>query len=138
MFFIFNHDGLYVTLALYVIGCVFTITITIANTIFQLACSDSCACASALLRVRPATKTELQSQLSSRPKPSFVLVERFCCPLIGRASFSYSWFSGTCESQRSGRALFSSFAPFALTNWMAFFQLALEQLVYVLIGQKLL
>lgn len=27
---------------------------------------------------------------------------------------------------------------FGLTNWMAFFQLALEQLVYVLIGQKLL
>jgi len=52
-----------------------------------------------------------------------------------KADFELVWpvGFGTCEL-----ALSFGLPIAGLTNWMAFFQLALEQLVYVLIGQKLL
>lgn len=115
---------------------------------------DCCACASASLRVCHTTDCAATAQLGQFGQLS-------SRAWSGLSAFGARWLvSGTPPAeaefeagfghmwvglQRVSRSLSLSLVIsvfvcvfFGLTNWMAFFQLALEQLVYVLIGQKLL
>lgn len=117
---------------------------------------DCCACASASLRVCHTTDCAATAQLGQ-------FVQLSSRAWSGLSAFGARWLvSGTppAEAETESEAGFGHMwvglqrvslshslwwslcvclcVFFGLTNWMAFFQLALEQLVYVLIGQKLL
>lgn len=115
---------------------------------------DCCACASASVRVCHTTDCAATAQLGQ-------FVQLSSRAWSGLSAFGARWLvSGTPPAEVKSKAgfghmwvglqrvslphsLFGDLSVcvcvfFGLTNWMAFFQLALEQLVYVLIGQKLL
>lgn len=139
-------------------GCTFTIRSTIFLGELQLE-SRATAAPARLLRFAFATQLTAQQLRSSVSSGSSRIELGVVWALLELAG----WLAGllqlklklnpklvlaTCElAYRESPSLSLSLSGdlsvcvcvfFGLTNWMAFFQLALEQLVYVLIGQKLL